>query len=222
MSSAIRKYEEPKQLDVERAKNYLAHCRDFDEVKKLRDQGEAVAVYLRSQKAADESVVHATNISHHASRRLGELVAEMPKQSGGHAAKARSLKGTEVKVPPTLADHGITKKQSSRWQAMASIPEAQFESTLADAVEAKKPVSAAALIRLAQRKEKAPPRKQRASGKSKSGRDRDEALMDLDADIRRHLESWEWPRAAFIAAIEGWTRRANAYFDDKEDNNVGK
>jgi len=60
-----------------------------------------------------------------AERRLGELLAALPKQDGGDAARARSQAATEV---PTRPDElGISKSQSSRCQAIAAVPEPVFE-----------------------------------------------------------------------------------------------
>jgi hypothetical protein len=48
-------------------------------------------------------------------------------------------------------------------------------------------------------------------------RDADSALIDLDEDIERHLKAWSWSESRFVAALEGWARRARAYFDSKEN-----
>ena len=63
--------------------------------------------------------------------RAGELLAEMDKQDGGDAMRARSHVVTEV--PPTLAALGVTKMQSSRWQVEAEVPEETFEAYVAEA-----------------------------------------------------------------------------------------
>lgn len=49
-------------------------------------------------------------------------------------------------------------------------------------------------------------------------RDADSALIDLDEDIERHLRNWEWGSTRFIAALEGWARRARAHFASKENS----
>lgn len=196
----LAKHQETTQLDVEKARTYLAHCRDFDEVKKLRDKSEAIAIYHRSQKAADESVVHATNISHHASRRLGELVREMPKNDGGRPKKTGNQR--EPVSDPTLSDLGITKKESAKWQAMAAIPEKEFEATLAEAVEAKKPVTATALIRMAPKKEK-PPRS--AKQKPAPAFDSEESARKLRGLCDDHLYAvpLEANLEPFISTLRG-------------------
>ena len=50
-----------------------------------------------------------------AERKVGKALDEMKKQDGGDAAKARSHAVTEL--PPTLAETGIERTQSHRWQA---------------------------------------------------------------------------------------------------------
>jgi len=58
-------------------------------------------------------------IPHRAERRGGELLAEMPKQRGGRPIETGSI---VEPVSSSLADIGIDKKQSHRWQRMAGIP----------------------------------------------------------------------------------------------------
>jgi hypothetical protein len=66
-------------------------------------------------------------------RKAGELLAADEKNSGGVPSEPpRAAQG----VPPKkLADLGISKSQSSRWQQPAAVPEAQFEAVLAAPVK---------------------------------------------------------------------------------------
>ncbi len=63
-----------------------------------------------------------------ASRRAGEMLAELPKNEGSKGQLiSRGVIGgihpyTANNDTPTLADIGITKMQSSRFQAIASVP----------------------------------------------------------------------------------------------------
>lgn len=142
------------QLDVEKARAFLARCRDVDEVKSLRDKAEAVSRYMRTREAGEEMAIDASVIARRAERRLGELLREMPKAKGATAAAGpgRGKRGS-VQEPrfdaPTLADRGIDKKDSMRWQAIASVPEKTFEQQLRECIERGKAPTAAAFVRLA-------------------------------------------------------------------------
>jgi hypothetical protein len=70
-----------------------------------------------------------------AERRCGELLAEMPKAKGARVRGGDST-GSPIVLPPgneqTLADLGISKRQSSEWQALAAKLGDEFESALAE------------------------------------------------------------------------------------------
>ena len=59
-----------------------------------------------------------------AERKAGELLQELERHPPGPLPIDKSHDGTQ---PPRLEDLGITKNQSSRWQAIAGIPEKNFE-----------------------------------------------------------------------------------------------
>lgn len=71
---------------------------------------------------ADNEPLDAAEIKVRAERRIGELLRGMPKAVNQHAGDGVS--------PASLADIGIEKKQSSRWQQEASIPSDQFENLI--------------------------------------------------------------------------------------------
>jgi hypothetical protein len=84
-------------------------------------------------------VRQAEEIKVRAERRLGEMIREQKRtvglNTGGwtqHHAKSCGAGVEPQDAPPTLADAGISKKLSSRSQAIAGIPEDDFEATLAE------------------------------------------------------------------------------------------
>src|SRR6266581_1717869 len=110
---------------LELAPRLLAEARALDEVKVICDLAEAARAYARQARLGLEAQNDAAEIKLRAERRLGELIATLPKQDGGDAARARSQAATEV--PPRLDDLGISKSQSSRCQTIAAVPEPVFE-----------------------------------------------------------------------------------------------
>src|SRR5216683_4810780 len=118
---------------LETARRLLAEVRSVDDAKAIHDFAEAARVYARQARLGLEAQNDAAEIRLRAERKLGELLAALPRQDGGDAARARSQAATEV--PPRLGDLGISKSQSSRWQAIAAVPAHVFDRHLADVRE---------------------------------------------------------------------------------------
>jgi hypothetical protein len=128
----------------------IAECHRVDEVKDLRDKALALEVYARQAKNTDAER-KACDIRIRAERRAGKLLKELAeaelratKSHGGANIATVSPWATPVAQPQTLADLGVTRDQSSKWQKLAEIADKDFEQALRD--PAKKP-STKALIR---------------------------------------------------------------------------
>ncbi len=67
-----------------------------------------------------------------AERRAGELLKAKEK----HRGFPDIVQSHDVTPPPKLEEIGISRKQSSRWQAIADIPEPVFEEHIARAKDA--------------------------------------------------------------------------------------
>jgi hypothetical protein len=152
-------------VKYEAAKHALAAAKAVDEVKKIHDVSAAMKAYARQAK--DKQLeIDASEIRIRAERRLGEMIRAQKEgpglADGGDAMRARYSKGTEVDTRPTLAQVGIDKKLSSRSQAIASIPEDDFEETLAEHREGQQAVTAATMDKLARKGKEA---QQRANNK---------------------------------------------------------
>lgn len=139
-------------LAVEQARAFLATAKSTVEVKALRDQAQAVAAWLRAQRASVDSQNDAAEVRMRAERRLGQLMSELEKATGGGdgSNQHRAIGHKSVPVAtapvspsdapaevvklrntvPTLAERGISKQDSHRWQRIASVPEEKFEAHL--------------------------------------------------------------------------------------------
>lgn len=106
----------------------IAACHTVDEVKEIRDKARALEVY--AQQALNTEAEHkACEIRIRAERKAGELLREMKENGARHSG--RGDQKSESRPPtPKISDFGITRDQSSQWQRLAAIPEAEFEKAI--------------------------------------------------------------------------------------------
>ena len=133
-------------IKYDAARNALEVASSYDEVKDIRDKAAAMAAYARQAKDTD-MVKWATEIRARAERRAGQMLTDTPKHPAGRPTNNRS--GDATNLPPTLAEIGISKDQSSRWQKIAAMPEEKFERAIAEAKESAGEVTSAAMLRAA-------------------------------------------------------------------------
>jgi len=116
-------------LKYDAARQALAEAHRVDEVKSIRDKAAGLAEYARQAKDRD-MVTWATEIRVRAERRAGQLLEGTEKSKGGNP----NLSSGKDRLP-TLKSLGITRNQSSSWQKLAAIPEAEFEERVRDLAE---------------------------------------------------------------------------------------
>src|SRR5258708_20250163 len=73
---------------LETARRLLAEVRSVDDAKAIHDFAEAARVYARQARLGLEAQNDAAEIRLRAERKLGELLAALPKHDGGHPPPA--------------------------------------------------------------------------------------------------------------------------------------
>jgi N6-adenosine-specific RNA methylase IME4 len=108
----------------------LAAAHRVDEVKSIRDKAVAMQVYAKQAKDTT-LITQATDIRMRAERRAGEMLGDMEKNQGAVPGKTGRKGKPVLDDKPKLADLGINKTQSSRWQELAKLDDEVFESKVA-------------------------------------------------------------------------------------------
>jgi hypothetical protein len=110
----------------------IAAAYEIDEVKDIRDKALALERYA-AQANNVEAERQACEIRLRAERKAMQLKRAEGFAKGSDYGGRSNLDGSRVlpsNPPRTLADLGVSKKQSSDWQKLADIPDDQFEAAL--------------------------------------------------------------------------------------------
>lgn len=120
---------------MSRARMALAEARTIQQTKLIVDTAAAAEIYAKRQKLGEEASELALSIKIEALRKLGEMLAATPRHEGakgiGKSAVPKQHR-TQSAAPgdnhtPTLAELGLTKKESSVAQKLAALPEEDFQ-----------------------------------------------------------------------------------------------
>lgn len=106
----------------------IAAAYAVDEVKDIRDKALALERYA-AQARNVEAERQACEIRLRAERRAGQLLRETEKAKGGRPTETGNTV-LPVSDRSTLDDLGVSKKQSSDWQKLATVPDNDFEFAL--------------------------------------------------------------------------------------------
>jgi len=112
-------------VKLDEAKRALAEASTLQEIKKIRDQAEAIRQYVKVAGYHLGYQNQAAETKLRAERKAGELLKQMEKQKPGEYQRLH-----DATVAPSLKDLGIEKTQSMRWQQIADLPEESFENKI--------------------------------------------------------------------------------------------
>lgn len=111
---------------LEKARYELEMATQVDEVKLIRDKMSAIQIYLKQTGQSLEIQNIACEIKIRSERKLGSILTEIILHEGGRPKNSDTMSLFSSK----LSDIGISRKQSSRWQQISSIPKILFEERL--------------------------------------------------------------------------------------------
>lgn len=125
---------------------------DLQEVLQIRDQAEAVRGWTEKHKRYQTASTKLSAVSLEASRRAGEHLSKAVKAGNPQLSSSATI---------SLSELGITRDQSSRWQRIASIPEAEFTRYVEEHIEQNEPCRIKEALRIAKVNAKKKKRKAR-------------------------------------------------------------
>jgi hypothetical protein len=134
----------------EQSERELAEVRDLISGVNHLNKLKAIETYIRAEKKGREFLVLAAEQLVRTERKLGELIIEGQLAgeiaTKGNKSTLKQNAGGEEEDIKTLADLGITHKQSSLFQKIASIPTEKFEGFIN---EKKEVLTTASVVRFA-------------------------------------------------------------------------
>jgi hypothetical protein len=134
---------------LESAHRMLDEARTVDEVKEIRDQAEVARLYARERDLGLEAQNYAAEIKIRAERKLGALLAAVPRSQGLRSDLTSSPGVTKSAYEETLAAAGINHNQGHQWQQIAAIEDPEFEQHIVDAKAEERPLTTSRVVDLA-------------------------------------------------------------------------
>lgn len=176
----------------DRMRAELINAHRIDEVKDIRDKAEALRKYAQQTGESLENRNMLAEIELRAIRRAGKLLIEM-KENGEREGHGGNRKSNSSKTSLKLSDVGITYDQSSDWQAVAELPEDDFEQDIATAKAKKEELTIKHTTQKAKRAKKERKRQERRE----ENRQKIETVPDpIQADARFATivldPPWDW------------------------------
>lgn len=147
---------EPREIArIDKARQEIAAAKTVDGVKTIRDKAEAARLYAKKIGMSREMQNDLGEIILEAEARAGEILATM-REKGERQKPGGKSKSQSGIYSPGLSDIGVTPKQSSQWQKVAAVPEADRQKYFAETRKHDRQVNAAGLLKSVTTKEPKP------------------------------------------------------------------
>lgn len=152
-------------VHLSRARQEIQTAKTFEDVRVGLNKAEQLRLLAQQVDASVEIKNEVTELLLRWQRRAGEMLAE-GKAKGDRTKPEDTLSRGNTVLPreersPTLAEIGVSKMESSRWQAVASVPEEDFEQVIQETKEARQELTQAAILRVAKEQKQEERREER-------------------------------------------------------------
>lgn len=128
---------------VSEARRALALAQTLEDVLSIRDQAKALEACLKIVGESLAASNDAAEVKLRAERKAGEMLKNTTGGRGG------DRKSSDAESLDSLADIGVSKKQSSRFQREASVDDETFETYLSSCREQQREITQAGLLNIA-------------------------------------------------------------------------
>ena len=142
---------EPRALTlVTDASRMLAEARTLDDIRHVHNLAQRAHDYAKAARLGLDAQNSAAAIRLESEAKAGELLVQMEKdgQRRGRGAVA-NVDGVDIQPMPTLDAIGVTRDESSAWQAVAKVPTEKRNEYVAQSQEAESEVTRAGLLKYA-------------------------------------------------------------------------
>ena len=109
------------------ASRMLAEASTIQQAKELKDLALTAADWARRKGMGEEAIQYARSYASRAERKMGEMLAATERAKGGQPYQKSTSNIMEPVETPTLADLGVTKRESAEAQFLATLPDEKFE-----------------------------------------------------------------------------------------------
>ena len=114
-----------------KASQMLAEATTIQKTKELKDLALTAADFAKRKNMGDEAIKYCMSYAAEAERKMGEILKETERNKGaaggGVKEKPRGIFSELRDTTPTLAELGISKKESSTAQFLADLPDETFD-----------------------------------------------------------------------------------------------
>lgn len=115
------------------ASKMLAQANTIQKAKELKDLALTAADWAKRKGMGEEAIRYARSYALEAERKMGEMLLQKPPAVRGRPGTGRGKKGSTSQLPAfsnevlSIEDLGLTKRESSEAQRLASLPEESFK-----------------------------------------------------------------------------------------------